>query len=198
MITTIIFDLGGVYLKSFIGAEYHLEPILGIKAEEIYSKLLGKELDSLVRGKLTEEEYWLKIIEKNNWKVDIESLKKAIRDYFEEIKGTREIIERLKERSFKLGLLSVHVKEWIDYFDKKFDYHKLFHYTLYSFEVGLRKPEKRMYELILLKLDSKPEECIFIDDNSKYLVPAKELGMKTIHFKGPGQLENELRKMGIL
>jgi len=198
MITTIIFDLGGVYIKTFKGIEHHLEPILGIKAEEIYSKLLGKELDSLVRGKLTEEECWLKIIEKNNWKVDVELLKKAIRDYFEEIKGTRKIIERLKERGFKLGLLSIHVKEWVDYFDKKFDYHKLFHSTLYSFEVGLRKPEKRMYELILLKLDSKPEECIFIDDNSKFLVPAKELGMKTIHFRSPSQLENELKGMGLL
>ncbi len=198
MITAIIFDVGEVYLKGFLGVESHFKPIPGTKPSEIYPKLLGKELDSLFRGKITEEEYWSKIIKKNNWKTDVESLKKAARENFEEIEGMREIIEKLKERGFKLGLLSVHAKEWIDYCEKKFDYHKLFHSTLYSFEVGLRKPEKRIYELLLKKLGLKPEECIFIDDKLKNLVAAEELDMKTIHFKNASQLENELRKVGVL
>jgi putative hydrolase of the HAD superfamily len=198
MITTIVFDLAEVYLKGLVGVENHLEPILKIRAEEIYPKIRIKELDRLFLGKLTEEEYWLKVIERNNWGVDVETLKKAIRDNFEEIKGVRDVIEELKDKGFKLGLLSIHAKEWIDYCNKKFDYHKLFNSILYSFEVGSLKPQKRSYELILRKLNSKPEESIFIDNEPENLATAKKLGMKTIHFKNSCQLKAELRDMGVL
>jgi len=198
MITTVIFDLSEVYLKGLIGVEDILEPILSIKAREIYPKIRIKELNDLFFGKMTEEEYWSKVIERNNWNVDVETFKKAIRKNFEEIKGTREIIEKLKKKGLKLGLLSTHVREWIDYCNKKFDYHKLFHIVSYSFESEFLKTDKRVYKLILQRLGSKPEETLFIDNDFKNLAVAKRLGIKTIKFRGPDKLENELRNMGIL
>jgi len=51
--------------------------------------------------------------------------------------------------------------------------------------------------MILQKLGSKPEECVFIDDQAKNLLPAKELGMATIEFKNPEQLEEDLADHGI-
>lgn len=181
-VTTIVFDLAEVLLKGLIGVEQYLEPVLGIKAEEIENKLYGKELAALFHGEITEEEYWLKIIKKNKWAVDVETLKKAVRDNFQEIPGTREIIRKLKEKGYKLGLLSVHTKEWIDHCVTKFDHNKLFHSTVYSFEVHVSKPDKRAYEIILQKLGSKPEECIFVDDSLKNILAAKELGMGTIQY----------------
>ncbi|MFH1221694.1 MAG: HAD family phosphatase [Candidatus Micrarchaeota archaeon] len=197
MITTIIFDLSEVYLQGLAGVEHYLEPIINIKANEIKSGIRGPELIALFHGELSEEEYWLKIIEKNNWKVDVNTFKKAVRDNFKEIKGTREIIEQLNENGFKLGLLSVHTKEWIDHCLQKYDYHKLFHTTLYSFEVAASKPDKKVYHLILQRLGATPEECLFIDDNPKNLVPAQELGIATILFKNPEQLKKELTSLGI-
>lgn len=197
MVSTIIFDLAEVYLKGLLGVEHYLEPLVGIKAKEIQSRLQGKELISLFHGEISEEEYWSRIIERNNWKVDIGLLKKAVRNNFEEIEGTRKIIEKLKKMGFKLGLLSVHAKEWINHCVRKFDYHKLFHSTLYSFEVAASKPDKKVYKLVLQRLDSKPEECVFIDDNKKNLTPARELGITTIHFKNPEQLKKELRSLSI-
>lgn len=198
MITTIIFDLAEVYLKGLIGVEHYLEPILGINGKEIRRQLNDRELVSLFHGEITEEEYWLKIVQKNNWKVDIELLKKAIRDNFKEIGGVREIIEKLKEKGFKLGLLSVHAKEWVEYCEKKFDYHKLFDSRLYSFEVAVSKPDKKAYEMIMERLEASPDECIFIDDHESNLVPAKGMGIKTIHFKNPEQLKRELGSFSII
>ena len=66
------------------------------------------------------------------------------------------IIEKLKDKQFKLGLLSVHAKEWIEYCDKKYGYHRLFDSTLYSFEIAVSKPDKKAYRTILQRLNSKP------------------------------------------
>ncbi len=192
MITTIIFDLSEVYLKGLIGVEHHLEPILKMSPNKIYPKLTGENFNQLMNGKISEEEYWQKIIKNKGFDIEVEHFKSAIRANFEEIGGTREIIEKLKLGEFKLGLLSVHAKEWVDYCEEKFDYHKLFHSTMYSFEVGISKPDKKAYELILEKLKVKPEECLFIDDKEKNIIAAEELGIKTIHFKGSNQLKKEL------
>ena len=197
MITTIIFDLSEVYLTGFLGVERRLEKLLGIPANEIKAGLNGPELAAFFHGELTEEEYWLQVVERNRWSADVRALKEAARKNFNEITGTREIIEQLRGSGFKLGLLSVHAKEWVDYCQQKFGYHELFHSKLYSFEVAASKPDKKVYCLILQKLKSAPEECVFIDDHPENLAPAREMGMKTILFGNAGQLKTDLAVLGI-
>lgn len=198
MITTIIFDLGDVFIRGFKGIEKLLEPVLGLEAEEIFSQLRENEiLLKLFRGQITEDEYWTIIIRESNWDVESTQLKEITRRYFKEIDGTRDIIEILKEKNYKLGLLSVHAREWIEHCEKEFDYHKLFNSVLYSFEVGVCKPDKKAYEMILEKLEVEPKETIFIDDNEKFLKPAEELGIRTIQFHNAKQLKQDLKNAGI-
>jgi len=197
LIKAIIFDLSEVYLKGIIGAEHYMGPLLGIKPKDIRPMLRGDNLRSLFLGKITEDEYWKRTIEKHGWNVDVKTLKKVARKNFAEISGTREIIVKLREQGFIIGLLSDHAREWIEYLSKKFGYHKLFHSTLYSFEAGSCKPDKKIYGLMLAKLKIKPDECVFVDDKEKNLVPAKELGMKTIRFENAEQLKMELARLSI-
>ena len=199
MITTIIFDLAEVYLKGFCGVEEYLEEILGMNAIEIRNKLQGgPEFQLLMEDKITEDEFWKKVIQRNKWDIEIHHLKKAIRDNFDEIEGTREIIERLKEKGFKMGLLSDHSREWIDHCDKKFDYHKLFHSTQYSFEVECCKTSTKTFKLLLKKLDEKAKNCLFIDDSEKNIKVAKSIGLNVIQFKDPEQLKKELTSFSII
>lgn len=197
MITTIIFDLAETYLNGIPGLEKKLEPILGRKAADIYDEIWGEDLPSFFRGEISEEEYWTRAIKNNRWNTDSKTLKRVLRENIYELEGTREIIEALKEKGFRLGLLSVHGKEWIEYCEATFDYHKLFAATEYSFEAGVSKPDKKAYLRILKKLKAKPDECIFIDDNPRNLPPAEALGIKTILFKNANQLRKDLIPFGI-
>ncbi len=197
MIKAIVFDVGEVLLNGFWGIQFRLEPLLGIKADKIFWMLEGEELSSLFKGEITEEEYWKRILRKNKWNIDMKILKKSARDNFREIDGMREIVEKLKYGGFKLGLVSDHAKEWIDHCKEKYGYHKLFHSSLYSFEVGVRKPSKRIYELILDKLKIKPEECLYVDDQERNIKSAGEIGIKTILFKNSEELKRDLIGFGI-
>lgn len=197
-VTTVIFDLSEVYLRGLKGVERFLEPVLGMEKGEIFRRLNCHELGCLFHGRIGEDEYWSDVIEKNGWDIDTVSLKKAVRDNFTEIEGTKEIIERLKNMGYRLGLLSDHAREWVEFCNHKFGYHKLFHSVLYSFEVGVSKPDMKIYTGILEKLNARPEECIFIDDKYENLAPAKKLGIKTILFENAGQLERELASLGVL
>jgi len=64
----------------------------------------------------------------------------------------------------------------------KFEINDLFKTIIISGDVGLRKPDKRIFLLLLEKIQSSPEECVFIDDNLYNLETASRLGIKTVRF----------------
>lgn len=195
MISTIIFDLSEVYLQGLLGVEAEISKRINKKVanDAVFNEVSTK----FFHGQLTEEDYWTELVKKHNWNLTTDDLKKIVRSNIKEIDGTREIIEKLQIQGIKLGLLSIHAKEWITYAEQTFDFHKLFHSIIYSFEVGISKPDKRAYELILDKLKAKPEECLFIDDSKRNLVAAQKLGIQTIHFVNAVQLKEDLKKFEI-
>jgi len=58
---------------------------------------------------------------------------------------------------------------------------KLADVVLISHELGMRKPDPRIYQLAAERLGLAPTECVLIDDIAANLPAARELGMRTIH-----------------
>jgi putative hydrolase of the HAD superfamily len=56
----------------------------------------------------------------------------------------------------------------------------LFHHVIESSKVGIRKPDPRIYKMMLEKLDVDPRRAIYLDDLGINLKPARDLGMTTI------------------
>lgn len=142
MITTIIFDLSEVYLQGMKGTEDRINKIYGTNLKEA-TFMQTKAAKQFFHGEITEKMFLESIIKEFHLNNTVSELKKLVRENFNEIEGTREIIETLRKKGYRLGLLSVHGKEWIDYCEKRFDFHKLFHSRLYSFEVAVSKPKKK-------------------------------------------------------
>ena len=88
---------------------------------------------------------------------------------------------RFKER-FALALLSNDVKEWSSYLRNKFGLNEIFDEVIISGDVGIRKPDKEIYTLLLDRIKTSPNNCIFVDDKLRNLEPASKLGIKTIRF----------------
>ncbi len=64
---------------------------------------------------------------------------------------------------------------------------------VYSFDKGLVKPNLKLFNLVLSKLDAKCNEIIMIEDSLESDVePARKLRLNTIHFKNVTQLKEEL------
>ena len=94
----------------------------------------------------------------------------------------------MKQR-YKIGLLSNDVSEWSAYLRRKHKLAALFDTVVVSGDAGYRKPDRRIYELTIDKLDCSADECVFIDDRVKNLHIAREVGMKVIKFRRPGDNE---------
>jgi|SRR3989344_2553146 len=79
---------------------------------------------------------------------------------------------------------------------------KQFDFAIISYEVKTRKPEQKIYQLLLKKIrqknkNIKPHQIVFIDDKKYNLTPAKKLGIHTIQFHNNKQVINELKKLKV-
>ncbi len=92
-----------------------------------------------------------------------------------------DVAEKLA-KDYSLTILSNDVIEWSDYLRTKFDLNGLFKCIIVSGEVRYRKPNKKIYEILLDRIQSSPSDCIFVDDRFKNLIPASEMGIRTIRF----------------
>jgi putative hydrolase of the HAD superfamily len=73
----------------------------------------------------------------------------------------------------------------------------LFEVEIYSFQIGVTKPHRKAFELILNALASKPSKCIFIDDQDINLLAAKKIGMSPVKFINPNQLLYSLKNLEV-
>lgn len=64
-----------------------------------------------------------------------------------------------------------------------------------SAEMGVMKPDPKIYQMVLEALDLKPEETVFVDDFLHNIEAARKLGMHGIHFQSKAQAMGELRKL---
>ena len=117
-------------------------------------------------------------------------------EYQEQIEPTAQLIKELKERGYKLYVLSNMSKEYIEFLREYpvFDY---FDEQVVSCEIGLGKPNRRIYEYLLEKYELNPAETIFIDDRKDNVDVAEELGITPFHFDrhNPEQACADLRKV---
>jgi len=61
-----------------------------------------------------------------------------------------------------------------------------------SSKVGVRKPEKRFYEIACERLGVEPAECVFLDDLGINLKPAAQMGMTTVKVMSAAQAIDDL------
>jgi len=68
----------------------------------------------------------------------------------------------------------------------------LFDHVIESAKIGLRKPDPRIYRLMVDTLKVDPAKCVYLDDLGVNLKPAREMGMTTIKVTNAPQAIAEL------
>ena len=68
----------------------------------------------------------------------------------------------------------------------------LFDHVIESAKIGLRKPDPRIYRMMVEALGVDPEACVYLDDLGVNLKPARDMGMTTIKVATAAQAIAEL------
>lgn len=67
-----------------------------------------------------------------------------------------------------------------------------FDHVIESSKIGIRKPDPRIYELMLTTLGKEPAQCVYLDDLGINCKPAATLGMHAIKVTGEAQALDDL------
>jgi putative hydrolase of the HAD superfamily len=102
--------------------------------------------------------------------------------------GERYRMMTLNNESLELNLYRI----------ERFGLRDIFQAFFSSCWLGSTKPSHRIYELALGISQATPDRAVFIDDREPNLVPARALGMRTIHFTTGERLAAELAALGVV
>jgi putative hydrolase of the HAD superfamily len=105
-----------------------------------------------------------------------------------------EYIRSLKP-AYKIGLLSNIASNWIRDSFLTEEEQGLFDTMVLSFEVGMTKPDPRIFTLATERLRVTPEEAVLIDDIDTYVEAAKAEGMQGIVYQDMEQAKTELEHL---
>jgi len=70
----------------------------------------------------------------------------------------------------------------------------LFDHVIESAKIGLRKPDPRIYRMMVETLKVDPNNCVYLDDLGVNLKPSREMGMTTIKVTSGAQAIADLEK----
>ena len=200
MIKNIIFDLGNVLLNfkpdEFLLRFTHDKEYIDQFVSKVTRSKVWLELD---RGTKSVENARTFFLSKYPQEKDfLELFFDQWMDMLTPIEENLKILKELKKLGYRLYILSNYIKEAFNYINKKYKFFSLFDGQIISGFENVIKPEKKIYELLLIRYTLIPEECLFIDDVLFFLKPAKRLGIKTIWNRPITDLREELIKFDIL
>ncbi len=196
-IRVVMFDLGGVLLRTEdprprveLGRRY------GISREELEKMVFGSEISLKVElGQAGPEEVWLHA--QNKLRIANDDLAAFQNAFWAGDRLDEDLLAFVKSLrgKYRTVLLS---NAWMDMrknIARRFGSLDAFEMQVFSAEVGLRKPDPRIFQHVLDLLGADPEEIVFVDDFSENILAARKLGFRTIQFKNARQAKNELKAL---
>jgi putative hydrolase of the HAD superfamily len=201
LIRAVISDFGGVLTTPLIESFLAYQRDSGISLEDLgvaMAKLMQEDegrhpLFELEKGNISEDEFSRRLGAALGR--DVSGMREV---YFENLHPNERMIEYLRglrEDGIRLALLTNNVREWEPLWRAKLpDVDEVFEVVVDSGFVGMRKPDREIYELTLERLGDglRAEECAFLDDIEVNCDAARALGMTAIRFHDNEQAIAEL------
>jgi 2-haloacid dehalogenase len=191
----VVFDLGGVlidwdprhlYRKLFAGDEAAVEHFLETVCTHDWNRYQDAGRSFAEGARLLKAEH-----------PDKAELIDAYGARFDEmmsgpIAGSVDILAELRARGTPLYLLSNFSAETFPPAFERFDFLRWFRGMVISGEVGVIKPDPRIYEIMLTRFAIDPHRAVYIDDVAVNAEAAAGMGIHGIHFTTPAALRDEL------
>jgi epoxide hydrolase-like predicted phosphatase len=186
MIKSVLFDFGGVLTEGgkngFKGET--LAELYGVDPSDMD---IGDLHYMMRRGLGTEESFFEELNKRYHGNLTKEEFLEHTHALTTPAKEVYELAETLRAHGIKTGILSNVFAMSAEQLRREGKYDG-FDPVILSCEEGCAKPDEKFYETAIARVGVKPEEILFIDDQSKCIPPAQKLGMRTIVAVSPEQI----------
>ncbi len=191
----IIFDLGRVLIDfDFKKVIRNLKNHTHLDEKQIRRFFETTPLwDAFERGTVAPEDFFIQLSHALGLKkLSFETFAVFWNDIFTEMHESVAILKSLKGR-YRLALLSnINPMHWV-HVQKHHAFLKWFDHPIASYAIGLRKPEKAIYQKVLELAGNVPaDKAMFFDDVQEHITAARALGIEAHQFTSAAQLRRDL------
>lgn len=190
MIKAVLFDFGGVLSPGGKSLRALYAKLLDIPEEDVR---FDKDSDDFRRGNITPDKFFNRLSQKYGKNVTTEEFNN-LSDLFVKNQAVYVLAASLRKNGIQTGILS---NVYINSADilQKGGYYDEFEPKILSYNEGLAKPDPEFYKLAVNRLGLSADQVLFIDDQEKCLVPARELGMHVIKADNEEQIVADVRAL---
>ncbi len=198
-IQAIIFDFGSVLVQ--MGNEAPRQALaeqLGVPLKALYRLIFDSETARRAMvGELTIEQHWQSVGEALG--MPLEALPAVKAQFWSADLVNHELVEYIRtlRPAYKVGLLSNAWNDLRHVMQERFHFDGLFDDLVISAEVGLAKPDPRIFQLAVERLGVQPSEAVFVDDVLANAEAAQRVGLQAIHYQNNAQLFNALERLNV-
>ncbi len=193
----VFWDLGGVIIRTEDRTRRAAwEARLGLPPRELDQIVFAGELGRKAAvGEAGTEDVW-------NWVgqrlgLDPQQREELRRDFWSGEDLDLELVEFIRRLrpTYRTGLISNAWLEIRGQIENEWRIGDAFDGLIISAEVGLAKPDPRIYQLALEQLGVAANDSVFVDDFPENLEAAAALGMHTVHFKDRNQAQQAVEAL---
>ncbi len=196
MIKLFVFDLGNVILpfdhRQIAHKLYACSEAKGAcTPSDIFSYLFDLKdgsINGYEEGNSSSLEFFLNLKERYRLSLGFDDFKEIWNNIFREDMEVNEIIVYLKAKGFPLFLLSNTNELHFAHIIERYPIVHVMDEWILSFEVGAKKPKRRIYDAIFEKCDVRRDEVFYIDDTEEYVASAAGMGINGLVFRQAADL----------
>lgn len=194
----VLFDLGGVLFD--VGGVAPMRELSGIDSdEELWGRWLGcRWVQALEAGRCTPEEFAAGVV--TDWELPVApeefltTFGSWVNDPFP---GAAELVGETGAAA-RIGCLSnTNAYQWDSHFGQ-FPLIDAFEFRFVSFELGLVKPDRAIFEAVAAALPAAADRVLFLDDNTANVEAATAFGFRSRHVRGVDAARAALVEEGVL
>lgn len=190
-----VFDLGGVFLEGTVENARRFGETVGLTPEvwrQIHRGLFldAGPWDEVERGEMTLDAFARILMERaaeHGVEIGLERARNFMGNPADSLlmRLRPEIVNACKavRRRMPTALLTNNIAEWRHGWRTRLDIAGLFDHVVDSSQVGMRKPEPGIYELMAQALEKPAGALLFIDDLGVNLKPARAMGWQTLKYE---------------
>jgi len=183
-IKAVIFDMGGVFIRTLdISGRRQMAQKYGMSVQKLndlfFKSPIAIESEKGLVSRAELLQYTLRQLE--DPEEDVEAF---VAEFFSKDEEDQELVQfvRAIKPHYKLALLSNAFQGTRQWMQERFTFLDLFEISIFSYEVGMRKPEEQIFRLMLDKLQVEAQEALFVDDFKENIEGAQRLGMQTVWY----------------
>ncbi len=185
MYQNLVFDLGGVVVnynpKDYLAETFFYERL----ENKLYAAVFGsEEWIKMDLGEMSFEdasEIFMRRAEEEDIAFEMQALLDNWMELMTDRKATINLMRLFKKQGYKLYYLSNIARESLAVLQKR-SFWSMFDGGIASCEVGLIKPDPKIYRLLLQQYSLVPQETIFADDRKENALAAFQAGITGIQF----------------